>query len=77
MTREEVGVELVEAVKTVGRILSIQNQYSSAVHRSRKDEMASLLSQRDELKAQLHKQMEVLSDADAAEIVRKHPWVMQ
>jgi hypothetical protein len=76
MTLDEFGRDLFAAVKTVGCILACQEQYAGAVNKSDKDTMAVILKRRDELKAVLHKQMETLSDADAADIVRRYPWVL-
>ena len=77
MTMDEFGADLFVAVKAVGGILAVQQQYAGAVHRSDKDAMEALLHRRDSMKVELHRQMETLSDADAAEIVRCYPWVLQ
>lgn len=76
MTQEEFGLDLFAAVKTVGGILAIQQQYAGAVHRSNRAAMETLLKKRDGLKVTLHAQMDALSDANAAEIVRRYPWVL-
>jgi hypothetical protein len=76
MTKEEFGLDLFEAIKTIGGMLAIQQQYAGAVHRTDKAVMETLLSKRGELKTALDEQMGKLSDADAAEIVRRYPWVL-
>lgn len=77
MTLDEFGTDLFAAIKTVGGILAVQQQYAGAVHRSDKDGMAQLLKRRDEMREMLRGQIEKLTDADAAELVRHYPWVLQ
>jgi len=76
MTNEEFGLDLFAAVKTIGGLLGVQHQYAGAVHKSDHAAMATCLKRRDELNVQLREQMDKLSDADAAEIVRRYPWVL-
>lgn len=77
MTLDEFGTDLFAAIKTVGGILAVQQQYAGAVHRSDKDGMTQLLKRRDEMREVLRGQMDKLTDADAAELVRRYPWVLQ
>jgi hypothetical protein len=76
MTKDEFGLDLFEAVKTIGGILGVQQQYAGAVHKADQPAMAACLKRRDELNGQLRVQMDKLSDADAAEIARRYPWVL-
>ena len=77
MTLDEFGTDLFAAIKTVGGILAVQQQYAGAVHRSDKDGMTQLLKRRDEMREVLRGQIEKLNDADAAQLVRRYPWVLQ
>jgi hypothetical protein len=77
MTLDEFGPDLFAAVKTAGNILAVQQQYAGAVHQSDQDGMASLLKRRDDLREVLREQVEKLTDADAAELVRRYPWILE
>jgi hypothetical protein len=77
MTQEEFGLDLFGAIKLIGRILTVQDHYAHYVTQGNQDKMQDALTKRDELRKQLRPQLDTLSDADAAEIVRRYPWVLQ
>ena len=76
MTLDEFGTDLFAAIKTVGGILAVQQQYAGKVHQSDQDGMAALLAKRNGLREVLRGQVEKLNDADAAELVRRYPWIL-
>lgn len=77
MTKEEFGLDLYAVMVRIGGILGLQEQYAGHVNRGDKAKLAETLAKRDRLKRELLPLMEQLSDADAAEVVRRYPWVLQ
>lgn len=76
MTRDEFGPDLFQAVKTIGSILALQDQYAGAVHRQDKAKMSDTLAKRDQMKRDLIPLMDRLSDADTAAIVNQYKWLL-
>lgn len=77
ITKEEFGLALYAAIFAIGGILGLQEQYAGHVKYGNKARMKEALVKRDQLKRELAPQLDKLSDADAAEIVRRYPWVLQ
>lgn len=73
MTREESGVDLLDAVTCIGGLLAIQDQINAYVHRGK--EIESLVSKREALKQQLTPIMLKLDLGDVAEITKRYPMV--
>lgn len=72
-TKEQFGVALYDAVYLIGRILGVQNQRRQAPHKYAERAARQVESA---LRAQLQTQMDRLTDAEAAAVVRRYPWVM-
>lgn len=77
MTRDEVGTPFLTAIQHIGRVLGAQQRYACIVHSGSKDEIASSLNELNELRCGIPPLLDKLDDHDAAEIVRRYPWVLQ
>jgi hypothetical protein len=68
---------LYAALVLISSIRFLQDQYAGHLSQGRTALLPQMLAHRDRLKRELMPVMDALSDADAAEIVRRYPWVMQ
>lgn len=75
VTKEEFGVALYDVVTIIGRILWCQDAYGRSVMEGDNSEMARYLTIRKGLRVVLAQQIVRLSDADAAAVAHRYPWV--
>lgn len=76
MTQEEFGVDLFAVCHTAGRVLACQKQYAAVVLRDNREEIAAKRNELTALRQLLNTQFPALSDSDAAEFVKRYPWVL-
>lgn len=76
ITKEEFGLDLYEAVFTIGQLLGVQNKVRFYHDKNMKYPLRAAQQEEQTLRTTLTKQMDKLSDADAAEIVRRYPWIL-
>ena len=75
MTSEEFGVDLLQVLRLCGSIQAFQLKYAAAVFQSNKEKMIEILSTKQRLENELRLAMDSLSDAYAAEVMRRYEWV--
>jgi hypothetical protein len=76
ITKEEFGLDLYEAIKTIGGILVIQDHMNAAVHQGKSEQLQELKKRRDMLRASLIPLMHRLPQDDVTEIVTRYPFVV-
>ena len=74
-TKEEFGVNLYNAVVTIGGILGIQDQIAGVIHRGEDKKLTDLKSRRDTLRATLAQQLPALTAVDMGELLKRYPIV--
>jgi hypothetical protein len=79
ITKEQFGVELYEAIKTCAEVEQIQLQWAKASAKNQVYEARRLEKLHQSKKAEAVKLVTdcPCSDADAAALVKRFPWVMQ
>ena len=75
MTFDEFGADLFQAVKLCGAIPACHAKYADAVFKNDQARMAEILETKKRLEQELRLAMASLTDADAAEVMRRYEWV--
>lgn len=76
LTREQFGEDLYTAIATVGKIMQLKHQRQHiAPSRIKKGQLKAWQRQESELLASLREQVKGLSDADAAAVMTRYPFV--
>lgn len=76
ITKEEFSLDLYEVIFTIGQILGVQNKVRQYTDKNMTYPLRAAQQEEQTLRSTLTKQLEKLSDADAAEIVRRYPWIL-
>lgn len=77
ITKEEFGLDLYETIFTIGKILGVQSKAKKAVKKQEHYLVRAAQQEEQQLRAELAKLMDKLSDKDAADVVRRYPWVLE
>ena len=75
MTKEEFGLELFEAIKCVGGILCLQDQYNHAVHTEDRVQQRAILARKQQVVQELTAALHALSPSDLADVLQHYPFV--
>lgn len=75
MTSDEFGLDLLQALKICGAIPACQPKYADAVFKNDQARMAEVLETKKRLEQELRLAIDSLDDAEAAEVMRRYPWV--
>lgn len=75
MTSKEFGLDLLQALKLCGALTAWQPKYADAVFRNDQAKMGEVLDTKKRLEDELRLAMGSLTDEDAAEVMRRYPWV--
>lgn len=75
LTKEQFGLNLYEAIKTIGGILGLDQQRAACIHRERSDELPDLLARREKLVKDFVHHRAILTHDERQQILARYPWV--
>jgi hypothetical protein len=75
LTKEQLGLNLYETVKTIGGIMGIDSQRAAAIHKGEGFKLQKLNRRRLELQGFLANQLPQLSNDEMDQVLERYPWV--
>ena len=75
ITKEEFGLNLYEAIKTIGGILAVDQHRANAIHRGEGYQVQALMVRRKALQVTLAQQLPTLNDSEMGQVLAKYPFV--
>lgn len=74
-TKEEFGLNLYEAIKTIGGILGLDQQRAACIHRERPEALPEMETRRATLVKDFEHHRAILTHDELTQIIARYPWV--